>query len=264
LAGNTQSFRKQWREGVQVSATIIITRPYDAAMRLATRLDGMVARGCTVIVSPVIEIAPVAATPPSKNVAGYIFTSTHGVTNCASFEIKDGASCWCVGAKTAQAARRAGFDVVTVAHDANSLAQTMQTQHPTGTLLYLRGRHVSSDLAAQLTSAGILCDEAVVYDQIAVPLSDAARRTLGGEEPVILPLYSPRSAALVMEQGPFKARILVAAISDVAAKAAKNLCPVTVKTARSPSGEAMRELIIQLAETVCPTPTPLEGRFGAG
>lgn len=40
----------------------------------------------------------------------------------------------------------------------------------------------------------------VVYDQLSQPLSDAARQALAGMAPVILPLFSPRSARILSEQ----------------------------------------------------------------
>ena len=42
----------------------------------------------------------------------------------------------------------------------------------------------------------------IVYDQQAVPLTNEAGALLAGTAPVILPLFSPRSARLVADAGP--------------------------------------------------------------
>ena len=54
--------------------------------------------------------------------------------------------------------------------------------------------------------------QAMVYSQNGRPLSDVAAALLQGDGPVILPLFSPRSATL-MGHGPFHAPVYVIAMS---------------------------------------------------
>ena len=104
---------------------------------------------------------------------------------------------WVVGKRTAAAARRAGHDVRHVAADADTLVEHLRAARPPGPLIHLRGDHARGDVAGRLARAGLDAGERVVYRQDAVPLTDAALALLGGSDPVILPLFSPRSAALV-------------------------------------------------------------------
>jgi uroporphyrinogen-III synthase len=66
-----------------------------------------------------------------------------------------------------------------------------------GPLIHLHGEHTRGDVAKRLNSAGIETHEAVIYRQEALPLSAEVIALIGGADPVVLPLYSPRSAALV-------------------------------------------------------------------
>ena len=67
-----------------------------------------------------------------------------------------------------------------------------------GAFLYLRGRHTSRDLAARLNAGGRTAREQIVYDQRAVPLSPTALSALRAG-PVIVPLFSPRTARLFVD-----------------------------------------------------------------
>ena len=236
--------------GPRVKASIIITRPKAAADRLAIRLAEPVGPACEIVCSPVIEIMAVPATVGKIAYHGVIFTSVHGVLHAPDMTAKK--TCWCVGEMTARAAGEAGYAVKHHAMDAETLLADLAGMQVEGPLLHLRGTYTRVDLAQRLADAGIPCDDLVVYKQDARSLSTQARATLEGETPVILPLYSPRSAALVADQGPFAAPITVVAISDATAHAAAGLAPENVVVAGRPDGVAMIAAIVAVAGTVCP------------
>lgn len=231
-------------------ASIIITRPQAAGERLAKQLRDGVEPGCAIILSPVIDIVAVPATLGQTRYRGALFTSAHGVTHAPNGI--GPLPCWCVGDMTARAARDAGYEVKHSAPDAETLLTDITTAKIVGPLLHCRGAYARVDLAKRLTAIGISCDDLVVYAQKSRALSAEARAALGGETPVILPLYSPRSAALVADQGPFNAPITVIAISNAVASAAARLDPKSVILADHPDGAAMLAAITDLAGTVCP------------
>lgn len=231
-------------------ASIIITRPQAAGERLAKQLRDVIGSHCALIRSPVIDIAPVSATLGQTRYRGVLFTSAHGVIHAP--EGIGPLPCWCVGDVTARAARDAGYDVKHSAPDAETLLADIATAKIAGPLLHCRGTYARVDLAKRLTAMGIPCDDLVVYAQRSRALSAKARAALGGETPVILPLYSPRSAALVADQGPFAAQITVVAISDAVANQAARLEPVSVIVADHPDGVAMLAAIATVTGTVCP------------
>jgi uroporphyrinogen-III synthase len=88
-------------------------------------------------------------------------------------------------------------------------------------------------------------ETAVVYDQVALPLSDEARTLLSTPlRSVLLPLFSPRSARLVRAAvDAIAAEVRPLAMSDQVAEAWGTAGPI-VKVAAEPTAAAMRALVL--------------------
>lgn len=227
--------------------TILLTRPEAAARRFGASLA---AAGCRLdqMIAPILDIRPIegalAATrlSPEAAAGGVILSSVHGVRALAA-ETALRPPAWCVGQATAQAARDEGFEVMAAARDADDLFRVILGAGQPGPFLHARGRHSRGALPERLRAAGLPTDEVVIYDQTARPLDPAARALLTGRAPVILPLFSPRSARLLAEAGPFTAPLHLVAISDAAAQswaeAVGGISPQTLHVAHRPDGDAM-------------------------
>lgn len=164
---------------------LLLTRPEPANARVLADCEAMMGCKIPAIFSPVLEIMAVGPWPDLYRYRSVILTSANAVRGDLS-----GLRAYCVGEQTAQAAERAGAQVAACALDAASLVAAGMV--PDAPVLYLRGAHVSVDLAAEFSA-----DACVVYDQCAHPLSEDALEALNGDRPVILPLFSPRMARLV-------------------------------------------------------------------
>jgi uroporphyrinogen-III synthase len=221
---------------------LILTRPAAASER--TRAD--VARlrpGSEVIVSPVIEIEPlpvVVETVPD----GLILTSENGASVAATLGLPAGMAAWCVGGRTAEVATAAGFAALSAEGDAEALLQMILGSAGGGLLLHLRGEHARGDIVPRLRAAGRAAAEANAYRQTEQPLSAEARAALQGGAPVVVPLFSPRSAAILAAQGPFAAPLWVVAMSAATARAAAALEPAHISHVDKPDGQAMLSAIV--------------------
>lgn len=203
--------------------------------------------GVEAIDSPVLRIADLSPALPPGAFAGLVLTSAHGARGARRLGLALPA--YAVGARTAAAAP----GPVTIAGpDAAGLIARLVRDGVRGPLLHLRGRHAATDLAARLTASGIPTAELVVYDQIACPLTPAARAALDGTRPVILPVYSPRSAALVAGSGPFAAPLHVVAISDATAAPFAGFSLRTLTVADSPDGAAMQRAVAAAIRRLSP------------
>ena len=224
---------------------ILLTRPRDAAERFEARLraEGIMA---PVVISPVLRIVPRVAQVPSE-MRGAIFTSKNGVAAVEG----DDLPAWCVGAATAEAARARGWRAVAAEGDAEALIRRILADAPEGPLVHFRGAHARGDVAARLERAGIETREAVVYAQEAEPLSDEAITLLAREKPLVLPLFSPRSAAQVAKAGPFRAPLHIIAISDAVAREVASLSPASLRVSKAPDAESMISEIKQFADAAC-------------
>ena len=221
--------------------TLLLTRPEAQSRDLARRLRARIPATVPIVVSPILEIAAVEFDLPLA--PGFlILTSVHGAEAVGGVAALSGLTAWCVGDRTAEAARAAGLAAVSAGGTAEDLLALLDRERPQGTGLHLRGRHVAADVAEALTSAGTDTESVVVYDQIARPLSPEALACLDRPAPVILPVYSPRSARLLAAatDGARAARDIVA-ISRQAAAAWPG--PVA-SIAAAPDGLSMEDAIV--------------------
>ncbi|SMO98750.1 uroporphyrinogen-III synthase [Thalassovita litoralis] len=218
--------------------SILLTRPKDGAERFAAQLRARVGGNLRIVSSPLLDIVPIGTAPDISAYRGLILTSVNAVPFGAP-----GVKCYTVGDATADAARRAGMEPISAGADAQVLIRRILADAPKGPLLHLRGEHARGQIAQTLTAAGIPTDERVVYAQMGVPLSDAAQTLLNGDLPVIVPLFSPRTAGLFAKQYTGVAPVWAVAISDAAAQELRNSPIARIFVANAPNAQAMLELI---------------------
>ncbi len=224
---------------------ILLTRPQEASERFEARLRAEGIEG-PVVISAILRIDPCAVACPEP-MAGAIFTSKNGV---AAVEGRD-LPAWCVGEATADAARAKGWQARAAGGDAESLLRRIMADAPEGPLVHFRGAHARGDVAARLDQAGIKTTDIVVYRQEAVPLTAEAEALLAREKAVILPLFSPRSAAQVAKAGPFRAPLYIVAISEAVAEEARPLGAKRLIVTPEPHADFMVAGIKQFADAAC-------------
>ncbi|PYE84620.1 uroporphyrinogen-III synthase [Pseudoroseicyclus aestuarii] len=196
---------------------LLLTRPAGGADRLHAALEAAAGQPWPATIAPILRIAPLPLPPMRPE--GLILTSLHGAEAAALLSLPPGTPTWCVGARTAQAAAGIGLAVRLVAEDAEALVLALRSDPPPHPLLHLRGRVARGDIAARLRAAGLQLRDQVAYDQLAQPLAPEGRALLAGTAPVIAPLASPRSAALLAPElraarAPWRAAALSAAVAQ--------------------------------------------------
>ncbi|MDQ2090349.1 uroporphyrinogen-III synthase [Marimonas arenosa] len=218
---------------------ILLTRPAPAAAQFAATLRARLG-DVVIVVSPLLDIA----WTPAPVVDGVpVFTSRHGVEGFLRAGGRAAGACWCVGEATASAAARSGFTPRSAQGDAAALVAAILASGDPGPFLHVRGAHTRGDVAARLRDAGRAVQEAVVYDQIAQDLNVEARQLLESENPVIVPLFSPRTAAQFADSHHGMAPLFVAAMSDAVRDALGVLPTVRVVVARRPDINAMTDAV---------------------
>lgn len=183
---------------------VLITRPAPAARRFADQIADL---GLATVIAPLMRIVPVPHDSAAVAAAeGLILTSENAVPHAGPGR---GRPAICVGPRTAELARAAGFAVTQGPGDAAGMMPLLTGLGPGW--VHLRGVRV----AAELPVPGI-----VVYDQRLQPLGEAARALLDQTRPVIVPVMSPRSARIAADatRGA-RAPLMIAAISRAAADA---------------------------------------------
>lgn len=217
----------------QSRPTVLLTRPLPDALRFAARLDG------PVMISPLAEVRYLAADVPQAK--GVIFTSANAVA--ALQGVRPAARAWCVGDRTAQAARQAGFTAISAGGDAEALFAAILHSGERGPLVHPHGRESRGDLAARLTAAGSPTTGVVIYEMVPLPLSADALALLEGGNTVIVPLFSPVSARRFLEAAKTARNPIHACLSEAVARAV----PQGIRhIAARPDADAMVRLITVL------------------
>jgi uroporphyrinogen-III synthase len=149
---------------------VLVTRPDPDGERTAERLR---ARGCDVILSPLLRVEPVAA-DLGDGWDALALTSSNAVRAIAGHPALASLRTipvYAVGARSADAARAQGFaQVVSADGNAGDLARAMTAQRRRpARVLYLAGEDRTGDLAGALAGVGIEVETRVVYRAVAVP-----------------------------------------------------------------------------------------------
>lgn len=223
---------------------MILTRPEGSNARFEARLPDDLRSRLHIIHSPLIEIVALPRTADTGQGAA-LFSSANGVR----FAPKGaGQTAYCVGQRTTRAAQDAGWSAQMKGEDAETLVQSLIQEAPTESLTHYRGVHTRGKIAERLTRAGLTIQSEVVYDQKETALNAEAQIALSGPVPVIVPLFSPRTARLFVVQSDAKAPLFVAAMSDQVAQEASPLRPVAMQTAAAPTLDAMVNAVEKLSQ----------------
>lgn len=177
--------------------TLLLTRPQPQSERFAGQFRAALGVDWPVVISPLMRTVWLDEPPACDGIGDIIFTSETGVAAFCRLSDRRDLLAWCVGGRTAQAAERAGFSVRCGPGDAAGLAEMIRAGRPRARMLWAHGRHLAKDMAVLLEPAGTETLSCTLYDQ--VPQAPSARMAslLEGDAPVLLPLFSARSADLV-------------------------------------------------------------------
>lgn len=194
-----------------------------------------------IVISPVLQIVfhPPKRLPAESD--AFVATSENGIRAAHAAGISlSGKTVWCVGPRTAHAAKEMGANVIVGPDGADGLAQLIIQSAPTERLIYLCGKHLSVDIAKILNSAGIDTVSCEIYAQEPCEISPEARAHLQGKAPVILPIYSQMSARRLGDQfTTATAPLRIVAISEEVAKAWSGPKPQGLSIADEPTNAAM-------------------------
>jgi uroporphyrinogen-III synthase len=179
------------REDEAARATVLLTRPQAQSDRFAAQIRARLPE-VRVVVAPLMEIIATGPAPAIPEGDAVIFSSANGVAAAGPGQ---GRQAWCVGERTAAAAREAGYAACAAGRTADGLVAHLRQIRPAGRLVHLHGAHTRGDVAERLAEAGLPVAAVAVYDQVALePGPDFAAAL--ASTPLVVPLFSPRSAAL--------------------------------------------------------------------
>jgi uroporphyrinogen-III synthase len=202
---------------------VLVTRPLAEGSAFAAALTNRFGTRVCPVLSPLMALTVLTPALPPGPFAGVIFTSAAGVEASLWLQPRLPQQAWCVGRKTAERATAAGFHARSADGDADALVAAIMADTPNGRLLHLHGADTRGDVAERLVSAGIETVSLTIYRQDPELLTPEAAALLASAGPVILPLFSPRSASLFRRAMPLnsQASLHIVAMSAAVAEAAR-------------------------------------------
>jgi uroporphyrinogen-III synthase len=198
---------------------ILVTRSEPGASETAQRLR---AAGFDAIVEPLFVIVPIDAAVPEFDALA--FTSANGARQFARLSPRRDARVFCVGARTAQAAREAGFtEVISADGDVEALIDLIARKLPHGMrLLHVGNAESRGDLAERLSAAGHVARFVPVFH--AAPVQSPGPRLaalLAGDAQInAVMVHSPRASTILagfVDSAGGRALPTIVAISEAAA-----------------------------------------------
>lgn len=227
---------------------ILLTRPQAQAHQFADELIEQGVQPDHITIDAIMKIAPVEAPCDVAAYRGLIITSANALLYLPVALRGSQLPCYCVGGATSQAARALGLNAYHLADTARALCDALPTACQDGPLLHLRGTHTTLDMAEHFRSAPLSVENLVIYEQIAVPLRAETLNNLRHSSPVILPVFSARSAKLLgrlpLDWRPHQAVALSPAIAALCQEAGFG----QVTTATRPNRKAMAAVITPLMD----------------
>ena len=217
---------------------IILTRPKKEARDFSDRILSRLPE-VKIIISPLITIEFIKPKVDLTAFDGIIFTSSNGVEAIKNYSIPQNMPCFAVGPKTAQEAAQLGFFASQGPGDANDLITLILSRPSVGRLLHIRGEHTRGDISTRLTNAGQICEHIVAYKQETLSLTTEALDAFKGGKPLILPLFSPRTAQLLITQSIPLEQIHMIALSEAVAEPFNDFKLSSLTVAEAPTAESI-------------------------
>ena len=219
-------------------ATIILTRPVAQSRRFAAQLQAGFTPQLDVSICPVLEIVPLPIIQHVQPAEALIFTSENGVLHLD--QDVSGYLAYCVGPRTAAAARARGCRVVDSDGDADRLVSMLSQIKNIGSLVHVRGKITRGDIVGRLSKLGIPIRSLISYAQQPV---DQTIRSLPQQiagKPHIFPVCSPRTADILMPQlVAHKMNVWTVCISETVADVVRSYGFDNPKVALAPNGREM-------------------------
>ena len=223
---------------------IVLTRPEDGARAFHVLIQDVLPKA-KVTKSPLIKIKFIPILPDLEQFNGVIFTSTNGVIATKKKFVPPGILCFTVGSKTAQAAKKLGFKILCSEETSENLISEMLSHPIKGTLVHVRGEYTRGKISSRLNKNGFDCYEIIAYKQAHNPLNFQARKAFKSKRPLLIPLFSRRTAQLLLEEALPMEKCHIVAMSEAVSEPFEQTELANITIAKSPDIESMLETVVK-------------------
>ena len=179
----------------QENVILLLTRPLGGNERFCLKIKHLL-YNCEILDNPIQKIDFLPSLSKVNKNSVLIFTSANGLRAAKKHNLIN-KKCFVVGANTKKIAVSFGYDVLGFSKDQENLLKLIKSKKPTESMVHIRGKHTVGNLCDALKRNQFSCLDIIGYNQEPLKIKKQNLQKIHSGRPVILPIFSSRSAELL-------------------------------------------------------------------
>ena len=227
----------------QENVILLLTRPLDGNERFCLKIKHLL-YSCEILDNPIQKIDFLPSLSKVNKNSVLIFTSANGLRAAKKHNLIN-KKCFVVGANTKKIAVSFGYDVLGFSKDQENLLKLIKSKKPTESMVHIRGKHTVGNLCDALKRNQFSCLDIIGYNQEPLKIKKQNLQKIHSGRPVILPIFSSRSAELLQSNLDLTG-FNVIAISEAVAKIVTGVELGELVISKKPDLNSMQEATLAI------------------
>ena len=227
----------------QENVILLLTRPLGGNERFCLKIKHLL-YSCEILDNPIQKIDFLPSLSKVNKNSVLIFTSANGLRAAKKHNLIN-KKCFVVGANTKKIAVSFGYDVLGFSKDQENLLKLIKSKKPTESMVHIRGKHTVGNLCDALKRNQFNCLDIIGYNQEPLKIKKQNLQKIHSGRPVILPIFSSRSAELLQSNIDLTG-FNVIAISEAVAKIVTGVELGELVISKKPDLNSMQEATLAI------------------
>ena len=227
----------------QENVILLLTRPSGGNERFCLKIKHLL-YSCEILDNPIQKIDFLPSLGKVNKNSVLIFTSANGLRAAKKQNLLN-KKCFLVGENTKKIAVSFGYDVLGFSKDQENLLKLIKSKKPTESMVHVRGKHTVGNLCDELERNQFSCLDIIAYNQEPLKIKKQNLQKIHSGRPVILPIFSSRSAELLQSNLDLTG-FNVIAISEAVAKIIKGVELGELVISKKPDLNSMQEATLAI------------------
>jgi uroporphyrinogen-III synthase len=227
----------------QENVILLLTRPLGGNERFCLKIKHLL-YSCEILDNPIQRIDFLPSLSKVNKNSVLIFTSANGLRAAKKHNLIN-KKCFVVGANTKKIAVSFGYDVLGFSKDQENLLKLIKSKKPTESMVHIRGKHTVGNLCDALKRNQFSCLDIIGYNQEPLKIKKQNLQKIQSGRPVVLPIFSPRSAELLQSNLDLTG-FNVIAISEAVAKIVTGVELGELVISKKPDLNSMQEATLAI------------------
>ena len=227
----------------QKNVILLLTRPQDGNEQFCLKIKHLLQK-CEILDNPIQKIEFLPALSEVKKNSVLIFTSINGLRSAEKYNLIN-KKCFVVGENTKRVATSLGYEVLGFSSNQENLLKLIKSNKPSENMVHIRGKHTVGNLCDSLKRSAVSCMDIVGYNQKPLKIRKKTLQKIQSGRPVILPIFSSRSAKLI-ESNVDLTGFNVVVISEAVAKTLTGIELGELVISKKPDLNSMQEATLAI------------------